>query len=75
MKPINRDDVILIHSNSGAFGTSRNSKQIKNFYAGVGIVALVLILYCIRSWISNKEFNSIPNFSDLWVGMDIQMLP
>ena len=29
----------------GAFGTGRNSKQIKSFYAGVGIVALVLILY------------------------------
>jgi hypothetical protein len=39
------DDVIFDPSNSGAFGTSRNSKQIKNFYAGVGIVALVLILY------------------------------
>ena len=40
-----KDDVIFDPSNAGAFGTGRNSKQIKNFYAGVGIVALVLILY------------------------------
>jgi len=40
-----RDSVTFEPSNGGAFGTGRNSKQIKNFYAGVGIVALVLILY------------------------------
>ena len=42
---ISKDDVIFDPSNAGAFGTGRNSKQFKNFYAGVGIVALVLILY------------------------------
>jgi hypothetical protein len=39
------DEVEFDPSKRGAFGTSRNVKQLNNFYAGVGIVALVLIIY------------------------------
>jgi hypothetical protein len=39
------DEVEFDPNKGGAFGTSRNYKQLNNFYAGVGIVALVLIIY------------------------------
>ncbi len=39
------DDIKFIPSQGGAFGTGRHSVQMKKIYAGIGIVALVLIIY------------------------------